>query len=235
MTTTTSLAHAFLYLSSAVVFGAVIGFERQWRQRMAGLRTNTLVALGAATFVLFASLIPGEASPTRVAAQVVSGIGFLGAGLIFKEGLNVRGLNTAATLWCSASIGVLCGAGLQLHAALATSLVMFVNLFLRPLVGWINRRLPTPAPEAGQTYCVSIVCRAADEAHIRALLLQGLTTGRLHLTELESADIEGSDRVTVAATIRAEAISDAALEHIVGRLSLEASVTSARWTARQGE
>ncbi|MDP4360812.1 MgtC/SapB family protein, partial [Escherichia coli] len=73
MTTTTSLAHAFLYLSSAVVFGAVIGFERQWRQRMAGLRTNTLVALGAATFVLFASLIPGEASPTRVAAQVVSG------------------------------------------------------------------------------------------------------------------------------------------------------------------
>lgn len=221
MTTTTSLAHAFLYLSSAVVFGAVIGFERQWRQRMAGLRTNTLVALGAATFVLFASLIPGEASPTRVAAQVVSGIGFLGAGLIFKEGLNVRGLNTAATLWCSASIGVLCGAGLQLHAALATSLVMFVNLFLRPLVGWINRRLPTPAPEAGQTYCVCIVCRAADEAHIRALLLQGLTTGRLHLTELESADIEGSDRVTVAATIRAEAISDAALEHIVGRLSLE--------------
>lgn len=235
MTTTTSIAHAFLYLASAVVFGAVIGFERQWRQRMAGLRTNTLVALGAATFVLFASLIPGEASPTRVAAQVVSGIGFLGAGLIFKEGLNVRGLNTAATLWCSASIGVLCGAGLQLHAALATSLVMFVNLFLRPLVGWINRRLPTSAPEAGQTYCVSIVCRAADEAHIRALLLQGLTTGRLHLTELESADIEGSDRVTVAATIRAEAISDAALEHIVGRLSLEASVTSARWTARQGE
>ena len=67
---------------------------------MAGLRTNTLVAIGAATFVIFAALIPGETSPTRVAAQVVSGIGFLGAGIIFREGLNVTGLNTAATLWC---------------------------------------------------------------------------------------------------------------------------------------
>src|ERR1700761_8501584 len=98
-------------LAAASCLSAIIGFERQWRNRLAGLRTNTLVALGAATFVIFAALIPGEASPTRVAAQVVSGIGFLGAGLIFREGLSVRGLNTAATLWCSAAIGLLCGAG----------------------------------------------------------------------------------------------------------------------------
>ncbi|WP_371360273.1 MgtC/SapB family protein, partial [Salmonella sp. E404] len=83
-------------LGGAFLLGGLIGFERQWRQRLAGLRTNTLVALGAATFVLFAGLFPGEESPTRVAAQIVSGIGFLGAGIIFKEGLNVRGLNTAA-------------------------------------------------------------------------------------------------------------------------------------------
>jgi putative Mg2+ transporter-C (MgtC) family protein len=81
----TSFLSAFINLFSAVLLGALIGFERQWRQRMAGLRTNTLVALGAATFVLFEGLVPGESSPTRVAAQVVSGIGFLGAGLIFKE------------------------------------------------------------------------------------------------------------------------------------------------------
>jgi len=85
-------------LAVALGLSAVIGFERQWRNRLAGLRTNTLVSLGAATFVIFAALTPGEASPTRVAAQVVSGIGFLGAGLIFREGLSVRGLNTAATL-----------------------------------------------------------------------------------------------------------------------------------------
>ena len=95
---TLTIQHVILHLGVAVAAGATIGFERQWRNRLAGLRTNTLVALGAATFVLLDQLIPGEGSSTRVAAQVVSGIGFLGAGVIFKEGLNVRGLNTAATL-----------------------------------------------------------------------------------------------------------------------------------------
>ena len=98
-----AILQTVLNLGAAFLLGGVIGFERQWRQRLAGLRTNTLVALGAATFVLFAGLFPGEGSPTRVAAQVVSGIGFLGAGIIFKEGFNVSGLNTAATLWCSAA------------------------------------------------------------------------------------------------------------------------------------
>ena len=98
---TTSIDQADISLGVATLMGACIGFERQWRQRMAGLRTNTLVAIGAASFVVFAGLFPDEGSPTRVAAQVVSGIGFLGAGIIFREGLQVSGLNTAATLWCS--------------------------------------------------------------------------------------------------------------------------------------
>ena len=119
-----SLGHTALTLGGAFLLGGLIGFERQWRQRLAGLRTNTLVALGAAIFVLFAGLFPGEASPTRVAAQIVSGIGFMGAGIIFKEGLNVRGLNTAATLWCSAAIGALCGAGFFFHALIATTFVI---------------------------------------------------------------------------------------------------------------
>jgi len=105
-----------LNLLVALLLGSLIGFERQWRQRMAGLRTNTLVSLGAAIFVVFASQF-SDTSPTRVAAQVVSGIGFLGAGVIFKEGLNVRGLNTAATLWCSAAVGLLAGTG---HWSLAS-------------------------------------------------------------------------------------------------------------------
>jgi putative Mg2+ transporter-C (MgtC) family protein len=142
-------------------------------QACGGLRTNTLVALGAATFVIFASLTPGEASPTRVAAQVVSGIGFLGAGLIFREGLSVRGLNTAATLWCSAAIGVLCGAGYLAYAAVATGFVIFVNLLLRPIVGFINRQ-PLSSTELDIGYILSVTCRSPDEAHVRALLLQGL-------------------------------------------------------------
>lgn len=97
-----------LNLLLAMCLGAVIGAERQWRQRMAGLRTNALVATGAAVFILSA-MSTDPASAGRVAAQIVSGIGFLGAGVIMREGLNIRGLNTAATLWCSAGIGVLCG------------------------------------------------------------------------------------------------------------------------------
>src|SRR3974390_2945260 len=134
------LATAALNMSMALLFGAAIGFERQWRQRLAGLRTNTLVSLGAAMFVVFEGLFPGESSSTRVAAQVVSGIGFLGAGIIFREGLNVRGLNTAATLWCSAAVGVLAGGGALSYATLAAAMVIVVNLLLRPLVQRINRQ-----------------------------------------------------------------------------------------------
>ena len=87
-------------MAIALLLGALIGTERQMRGRMAGLRTNALVALGAAGFVVFAALFPDDINPTRVAAQVVSGIGFLGAGIIFRDGFNIQGINTAATLWC---------------------------------------------------------------------------------------------------------------------------------------
>src|ERR1700745_409507 len=159
---TISIAQAALNLAVALGLSAVIGFERQWRNRLAGLRTNTLVALGAASFVVLSALVPGEGSPTRVAAQVVSGIGFLGAGLIFREGMSVRGLNTAATLWCSAAIGVLAGAGYLLYAAMATGFVLFVNLLLRPIVSFINRQ-PLTATDLDIGYIVSVTCRSPDE------------------------------------------------------------------------
>src|ERR1700738_3821542 len=102
----------------ALALGAVIGVERQWRQRMAGLRTNALVALGAALFELFGVLMANKQGidPTRIAAYVVSGVGFLGAGVILRDGVNVRGINTAATIWCSSAVGVLAGAGSLVEA-----------------------------------------------------------------------------------------------------------------------
>src|SRR5271157_1972252 len=139
MTTPTTLV-AILNLGSAVLLGGAIGLERQWRQRLAGLRTNALVALGAATFVIFESLFT-TGDPTRVAAQVVTGIGFLGAGIIFREGASIHGLNTAATLWCSAAIGVLCGAGAFKPALIATLFVVGVNLLLRTVVRKINDKV----------------------------------------------------------------------------------------------
>src|ERR1700724_1445515 len=170
---TVSIDQAALPLAMAALLGAVIGFERQWRQRLAGLRTNTLVAPGAASFVVFERRFSTDTNLTRIAAQVVSGIGFLGAGIIFREGLNVRGLNTAATLWCSAAVGVLAGGGALSYAALAAAMVIAVNLLLRPLVQRINRQ-PLASAELPSGYVVNVVCKGDCEAHVRALMLQGL-------------------------------------------------------------
>ena len=227
---TMSIEQAAINLAVALGLSAAIGFERQWRNRQAGLRTNSLVSLGAAMFVVFAALVPGDASPTRVAAQVVSGIGFLGAGLIFREGLSVRGLNTAATLWCSAAIGVLAGAGYLLYATVAAGFVVFVNLLLRPIVNFIDRQSLT-STELEIHYIVSVTCRSPEEAHVRALLLQGLAGTGLGLRRLDSNDVGDTGRVCVTASVTSPHRVDADVEKIVGRLSLEQTVSAARWQA----
>src|ERR1700683_3626104 len=214
----TALAQAGLNLFVAACLGAAIGLERQWRQRLAGLRTNTLVALGGGIFVTYGRVASDDAA-ARIAAQVVSGIGFLGAGVIFKEGLAVRGLNTAATLWCSAAIGVLAGAGYPLYAAIATGFVVFVNLLLRPNVSFINRQ-PLRATELEVAYSLAVTCRRPDAAHIRALLLQGLAGSAFALRRLDSTDLEGTGRVVVTAFVTASQRLDTEVEKIVGRLSL---------------
>jgi putative Mg2+ transporter-C (MgtC) family protein len=113
-----------LRLATGVGCGALIGVERQWRARMAGLRTNALVATGATLFVLYSEAVGDTGSPTRVASCVVSGIGFLGGGVILRDGAGVRGLDTAATLWCSAAVGVLAASGKLGLAVLGTVAVL---------------------------------------------------------------------------------------------------------------
>ena len=174
-------------------------------------------------------MILGDTSPTRVAAQVVSGIGFLGAGIIFREGLHVTGLNTAATLWCSAAVGLLAGSGHPGHATLAAGFVMLVNLLLRPLVRLINRA-PIVQAETDYHYKVRAICRSPEEAHVRALLLQGAASGQLSLRQLDSTDIERTGQVEVSARLTAHSQSDVVLEQVVGRLSLEPMVSAASWS-----
>ena len=126
---------------------------------------------------------------TRIAAQVVSGIGFLGAGVIFKEGLNVRGLNTAATLWCSAAVGLLAGEGMGLHGLVAAVLVIAANVGLRPLVRAINRQ-PMEMSEEEQHYVISIECRPARASDIRAQLVQDIgAVPELNFSQVDSAFI----------------------------------------------
>lgn len=120
------------------LLSSCIGIERQFRRRLVGLRTIILVSLGAFLFVRFSYAFP-EADLTRVAAQVVAGIGFLGAGVIIKDNKSVKGLTTAATLWCAAAIGILCAANLLFEAAVGTLLVLFTNIVLRTLNAKINK------------------------------------------------------------------------------------------------
>ncbi len=150
-----------LSLLMAFILGGIIGFERQYRQRTAGLRTNVLVAIGAALFVNMADRMFGHDGAVRVVSYVVSGIGFLGAGVIMREEGNVRGINTAATLWGSAAIGASCGAGLYFEACVGAAFVLAANTLLRPVVNAMNRQpLDTKAVEA--TYTVYAIAARED-------------------------------------------------------------------------
>src|ERR1700691_2407754 len=145
----------------AFILGTLIGAERQYRQRSGGLRTNVLVAVGAATFVDIGMHLNGNAGATQVIAYVVSGVGFLGAGVIMKDGGNVWGLNTAATLWCSAAVGACAGADLAVEAVTLTCFVLIGNTLLRPLVNAINRA-PITAGATEAIYEVRMTTRGDD-------------------------------------------------------------------------
>src|SRR6202165_1827069 len=150
---------SLLSLFGAFVLGALIGAERQYRQRFGGLRTNVLVAVGAAAFVDIGMHLNGNSGATQIIAYVVSGVSFLGAGVIMKEGKNVWGLHTAATLWCSAAVGACAGADLAVQAIALTAFVLAGNTLLRPLVNAINRA-PIDEQASEATYYVKLLVDA---------------------------------------------------------------------------
>jgi len=145
-------------------------------------------AIHVGTALLLGSLVEGDPSaPGRIASYVVSGVGFLGAGVIFKDGANVRGLNMAATIWCSAAIGVLSGMGHLLLAAMVAMAVLLANTALRPLAYRLHPVLPAAEP-AETLYEVVLTCRNTDEAHLRTLLLATITQAQASLQAIHSED-----------------------------------------------
>ena len=136
------IMQALIGLVLALLLGAAIGFERQLRKQPAGLHTNALVCMGSAAYVLVALLVTQDSSPTRIAAQVVSGVGFMCAGVIWHEGATIRGLNTAATIWCTAAIGILAGLNFPLMAILAAAVLLVANITLH----WIEHRFFESSP-----------------------------------------------------------------------------------------
>lgn len=216
-----------LSLATAFVLGTLIGAERQYRQRTAGLRTNVLVAVGAAAFVDLAMQLAGADGAVRVIAYVVSGIGFLGAGVIMKEGTNVRGLNTAATLWSSAAVGSCAGADMIAQAAALTIFVLAGNTLLRPLVNAINRA-PLDAKSSEVTYYVRLTVSPEVVSDMRERLQDALEAAKYPVGDVDVVELSETQQEVVA-TLVSTAVDPKELDAVMARLETYPGVRNATW------
>lgn len=222
-----------LNLGAALLLGMAIGLERQFRQHPTGMRTNALVCVGAAVFVSLSRLmqdagLPGV-DPTRIASYVVSGIGFLGGGVILREGLNVRGMSTAATLWCSAAVGAVAGAGFPLHAAVCTAVVLALHLGLRPVGRWIDARTHKNA-DVETAYRIRVACRRRDEAVIRTIMLRHVNAHpSMTVQGISTQDAEQPDLTAVVVDVFSASRNDRAIQDVMSRINIEPGVAAVRW------
>lgn len=234
---------------SALALGTAIGVERQFRQCTTGLRTNALVSVGSCLFVMSAFLLSNPDGAIRIASYVVSGIGFVGAGTIMKDGTKVRGLSTATTLWGSASLGVLCGIGFPEHAFIGVLVILFANIVLKKIANSINTYIfhkqttqilvndngeskdETPVTSDEEiTYEIAILCRKREEGRIRRLVLILLSELPLMLRSLHSSlDENDPNKINVYADLTSCTPQQLQLEKIVALVSMEKGVSAISW------
>ena len=228
-----SLADTTISLAAAFILGGLIGIERQYRQRTAGLRTNVLVALGAAIFVDMANRLGGHEAAVHVIAYVVSGIGFLGAGVIMREEGNIRGLNTAATLWGSGAVGAAAGADLILEAMVGTVFVLMANTLLRPVANRINKK-PIDMSNSEVTATIYVI---ADKEHKK--LAMSILSHHLNSIEYPIDDLDvhafGTNDVEIEAKMFAISIDNHLLDHVVEEMTKLEDVSQAFWTPSTSE
>jgi putative Mg2+ transporter-C (MgtC) family protein len=224
---TADFIDTLISLITAFVLGTLIGAERQYRQRTAGLRTNVLVAVGAAAFVDLAMHLAGADGGVRVIAYVVSGIGFLGAGVIMKQGMDVRGLNTAATLWASAAVGSCAGADMVAQAAALTVFVLAGNTLLRPLVNAINR-IPLDEKASEATYYFKLAVTTEALPDMRDRLVEKLEAAKYPVADVEVVEI-GDDLLEIVAKLVSTAIDPNELNAVVVEMQRQGGVRHATW------
>jgi putative Mg2+ transporter-C (MgtC) family protein len=220
-----------LNIGAALVMGFLIGLERQYRQHTAGLRTNALVCVGAALFISLTKLMGDVQNPTRIASYIVSGIGFLGGGVILREGLTVKGMNTAATLWCTAAVGALAGAGFAGYAFIATAVVLAIHLGLRPVGRWVDVRLKS-ATDVEMHYRLRVVGPGEQEGVIRNILMRHINShAGMNITGISTQDLDPAGNIAVVADIFSVQRQDRALQDVMSRLNIEPGVKSVSWEA----
>lgn len=222
--------NTLITLSIALALGTLIGAERQYRQRTAGLRTNALVALGAAAFVDLGMRLNGNPGATQVLAYVASGVGFLGAGVIIKDGANVSGLNTAATIWCSAVTGAFAGADRPAEAVLLAAFVLAGNTFLRPLVHLIERA-PIDERATEAIYQLHVTVSQTRRDALRDLLVERLEAADYPVREIEELE-RGEGEVELVAVLAATSVDARELDAVATDLEKISGVEHASWTSR---
>ena len=211
-------------IGCAVVFGFIIGLERQLTGHVAGIHTCVLVSIGACLFTLFSFMVLTN-DLTRIAGQVVTGVGFLCSGIILKEGLNIKGLNTATTIWCTAAVGVVCSTGHIIFAAISAFSLVVCNLVFQ----FADVIQPFVRHERGNSYVLTVSCNDTNQFNVRSVIINKLDNKRLHLTNLQSADVIGG-LVEIEATVQISGRrKDEYIEKIVSLLALEKGVTKAGW------
>ncbi|MFO1102559.1 MAG: MgtC/SapB family protein [Methylocystis sp.] len=226
------ILNTFVSLTVALALGTAIGAERQYRQRTAGLRTNALVALGASAFVDLGMRLMGNQGATQVLAYVASGVGFLGAGVILKEGMNIRGLNTAATIWCSAVMGGFAGADRPAEAVLLTAFILAGNTFLRPLVHLIERA-PIDESATEAVYEVRVATSETRRDAIRDQMIERLEAAAYPIQEV--AEHEREDDVEIIATLATSSATSEQLDAVVESLARLDGVSHATWSSRTSD
>ena len=167
----------------ALLLGSFIGVERQWHRRLVDLKTNALVSLGACLFMLVTKSADGYSEPVRMAAQIVVGVGFIGGGLLFKDAGQTRGINTAATLWCCAAVGTLCGLERSTEAWGATAIILLANTLLRRVAQFLNLKMGV-SDHLTQAIHFELTCLPGDADRVRGLAQDVFRQGRVEVRAL---------------------------------------------------
>ncbi|CAM3712968.1 MgtC/SapB family protein [Smaragdicoccus niigatensis] len=218
----------------ATVLGIIIGIERQWRARAAGLQTMALICMGAALFLILSAYTfhSGQHDTSKIPASIVSGVGFLGAGVIMRQGSAVTGLNTAATMWATASVGAFAGAWMWREAITGAAVIVLGNLFLSPLAGRMDRsrsKFSREMPPAD--YQFDVVCGSDAEGHVRSLLSPALTHSHFQLKAVRAMVTTNSNEIALRIELSATARDDTVMEAADRTLSADPAVRSVSWTA----
>ncbi|MBG0809603.1 MgtC/SapB family protein [Methylosinus sp. H3A] len=225
--------NSLISLLVALLLGTLIGAERQYRQRTAGLRTNALVALGAAAFVDLGLRLNGNIGATQVLAYIASGVGFLGAGVIIKDGANISGLNTAATIWCSAVTGAFAGADRAAEAILMAIFTLAGNMLLRPLVHLIERA-PIDERSTEAIYRLHVTVSQTRRDALRDLMVEKLEAADYPVREIEELE-RGEGEVELVAILTSTSVDPNELDAVAADLEKIAGVEHASWTAQTSE